>query len=123
MTDEQAASSIFEGFKSIGMVTNDKPFLIRYIDKLDDLRIVTCVGKYFYVFNSKLTMIEASHAHQNEISCMASDNKFIFTGSSSEIFVWKNGHKKVENCYFRLQIQNTKILFLAAITCIQFSFK
>ena len=97
MTEEQAASSIFEGYKGIGLVTNDKPFLIRYIDKLDDLRIVTCVGKYFYVFNSKLSMIEASHAHKNEITCMASDSKHVYTGASSEIFVWKNGHKKVNN--------------------------
>lgn len=93
--DHQSASSIFEGYKGIGMVTNDKPFLIRYVDKYDDLRIVTCIGKYFYVFNSKLSMIEASHAHKNEISCMASDSKFVYTGASSEIFMWKNGHKKV----------------------------
>lgn len=54
------ASKIFEGYKALGMVSMDKPFIVRYIEKLEDLRIVIPVGRYFHTYNSKLQLLETS---------------------------------------------------------------
>lgn len=89
------ASSIFEGYRALGLVTNDKPFLVKYGRGEDDLRVVTCVGRHFYTFNSKLALIEASHAHEFDINAMTHNDRFVYTTSNTEIFGWKHGHKKV----------------------------
>lgn len=53
-------SKIFEGYRALGFVSNHVPFIIRYVHKLDDLRIVTCVGRSFHSYNSKLRLLETS---------------------------------------------------------------
>ena len=53
------ASKIFEGYKALGFVTNNVPFIIRYVQKLEDLRIVTCTGRSFHSYNSRLRMLES----------------------------------------------------------------
>lgn len=59
-TSECRPSKIFEGYKALGFVTNHVPFIIRYVQKLDDLRIVTCVGRSFHSYNSRLRLLETS---------------------------------------------------------------
>lgn len=58
MASSSQASKIFEGYKALGFVSNHVPFIIRYVHKLDDLRIVTCVGRSFHSYNSRLRMLE-----------------------------------------------------------------
>lgn len=94
-TTDNAASCIFEGYRALGLVTNHLPFMIKYGKSDDDMRIVTCVGRHFYTFNSKLALVEASHAHEFDITAMAHNERNVYTASKTEIFAWKHGHKKV----------------------------
>ncbi|RWS24154.1 WD-repeat protein-like protein [Leptotrombidium deliense] len=96
---DRKASRIFEGYRALGLVTNHVPFVIRYISKLDDLRIVTCVGRYFYTFNSKLRLLETSHAHKGEITVLATNTTHIFSASQNEIYAWRHGHKNLVYTY------------------------
>ena len=54
------ASRFFEGFKALGLISTDKPFLVRYIKRVDGLRITIPVGRYFYTYNERLQLIETS---------------------------------------------------------------
>ncbi|KAH9417088.1 WD repeat-containing protein 36 [Dermatophagoides pteronyssinus] len=84
---------LFEPYKCIGLVSSSVPHLIRYIEKLNKIQIVTAVGRSFLVFNEKLQLIETCVAHSTDITLMASDSKFLFTAASNEIFAWKHGHR------------------------------
>ncbi|RWS08175.1 WD repeat-containing protein 36-like isoform X2 [Dinothrombium tinctorium] len=100
LNETQKASRIFEGYRALGLVTNHVPFVVRYIAKLDDLRIVTCVGRYFYSFNSKLRLLETSYAHKHNINVIASDSCHVFTACRNEIYAWRHGHKQLAFTYF-----------------------
>lgn len=109
------SNRLFEPYKSIGLVSSNVPHLIRYIEKLNKIQIVTAVGRSFLVFNEKLQLIEtcmyyndymamiiiklkfniAGVAHDSDITLLASDSKFLFTAASNEIFAWKHGHRWV----------------------------
>ncbi|KAH7645319.1 wd repeat-containing protein 36-like protein [Dermatophagoides farinae] len=87
------SNRLFEPYKSIGLVSSNVPHLIRYIEKLNKIQIVTAVGRSFLVFNEKLQLIETCVAHDSDITLLASDSKFLFTAASNEIFAWKHGHR------------------------------
>lgn len=105
------ASKIFEGYKAVGLVARDKPFIVRYVEKLQDLRIVIPVGLYFHTYNSKLQLIETSlyhsrfchiselyssligHAHPEPITAIAADSKHVFTSAGNQIYGWRHGHR------------------------------
>lgn len=59
-TQQKSASKIFEGYKALGLVARDKPFIVRYVERLQDVRIVVPVGLYFHTYNSKLQLLETS---------------------------------------------------------------
>ncbi|OTF78295.1 WD repeat-containing protein 36-like protein, partial [Euroglyphus maynei] len=89
------SNRLFEPYKSIGLVSSTVPHLIRYIEKLNKIQIVSAVGRSFLVFNEKLQLIETCMcvAHSSDITLLASDSKFLFTAASNEIFAWKYGHR------------------------------
>jgi U3 small nucleolar RNA-associated protein 21 len=115
----QPASTIFEGYRALGLVTNDQPFLLKYGKSDDELRIVTCVGRHFYTFNSKLALTEASHAHEFDINAMTHNERCVYTASNTEIFAWKHGHKKVS----ALCLLELDLLTLTANSCHTLTFE
>ena len=113
------SSRLFEGYKSIGFVSSSVPHLVRYIEKINKIQIVTVVGRCFLVFNEKLQLIETcmffscykiilllivclGAAHSSDICALASDSRYLFTASNTEIFAWKYGHKWV--CFILIEI-------------------
>ena len=130
---------LFEPYKCIGLVSSSVPHLIRYIEKLNKIQIVTAVGRSFLVFNEKLQLIETCMfcfchltfvfhfkllknisifhynkgvAHSTDITLMASDSKFLFTAASNEIFAWKHGHRWVSIFNQSVYQVNLKLLNL-----------
>jgi WD-repeat protein, putative len=53
-------SKIFEGYRALGLVSGDKPFVINYAEKLEDLKIVVAVGKMFHSYSLNLRLIDTS---------------------------------------------------------------
>jgi hypothetical protein len=59
MTDPtDTKSKLFEGYKSVGLVSTHVPHIVRYIDKLSQTRVITVSNNTFLVFNHKLKLIE-----------------------------------------------------------------
>lgn len=113
-------SKLFEGYKAIGLISSSVHHLVRYIEKINKIQVVTAVDGSFLVFNEKLQLIETCKwftfvslsprknsysiflgvAHSTPISALASDSRFLFTASECEIFAWKHGHKWVSDWIF-----------------------
>ena len=104
------SSRIFEGFKSVGFVSAHVPHIVRYVDKLSEIRVITACNNSFLVFNNKLKLIETCKlssrlttiiiyfsgvAHSSDITLLASDSRFVYTAAENEIFGWKYGHRWV----------------------------
>ncbi len=58
MSNNINSCKLFEGFKSVGLVSDSIPVIIRYIDKLSEIRVITASNNSFLVFNNKLKLIE-----------------------------------------------------------------
>ncbi|CAG2105478.1 unnamed protein product, partial [Medioppia subpectinata] len=87
------SSRIFEGVKSVGLVSTHIPHIVRYIDKLSQIKVITVSNNTFLVFNNKLKLIETCVAHSSDINVITSDSKYVYTSADNEIFGWKYGHK------------------------------
>ncbi|XP_054162856.1 WD repeat-containing protein 36-like [Oppia nitens] len=90
---QTTGSQIFEGYKSVGLVSGSVAHMVRYVDKLHERRVVTVCGNTFLTFNDRLRLIETCVAHDSDIQVLTSDSKFIYTAADNEIFGWKYGHK------------------------------
>lgn len=88
-----AASSIFHGYRALGLVCDHVPATIMYRKRQDEVRIITSVGKSFNSYGSRLQLLEASHHMPDDITCMDSDSLFVFTAAGKSIYAWKHGHK------------------------------
>ena len=53
-------SKIFEGYRALGLVSGNKPFVINYAEKLEDVKIIVPVGKFFHSYALNLTLIDTS---------------------------------------------------------------
>lgn len=93
MNELERKSRLFEGFKSVGFVSTHIPHIVRYIDRLDQIRVITASNNCFLVFNNKLKLIETCVSHSSDINVLTSDSKYVYTSADNEIFGWKYGHK------------------------------
>lgn len=62
-------SKIFEGYRALGLVSGDKPFVLNYAQKLEDLKIVVAVGKLFHAYSLNLRLIDTSKLHLLSFNC------------------------------------------------------
>ena len=98
-TMSASASSIFHGYRALGLVSDHVPAIIMYRQKQDEMRIITSVGKSFNSYGSRLQLVEASHQMPDDITCMDSDSIFVFTAAGKHIYAWKHGHKWLVHTY------------------------
>lgn len=95
----QAPSSIFQGYRALGLVCNHVPAVLMYRQQENELRVITSVGKSFNMYGPRLQLLEASHHMPDEITAMDSDNMYVFTAAGSNIYAWKHGHKWLAHTY------------------------
>lgn len=58
MANPSQASRLFEGYRSLGLISSDVPHLIRYVETANKIQVITAVGRSFLVFNQKLQLLE-----------------------------------------------------------------
>lgn len=93
------ASKVFQGYKAVGFVSGSVPAHVRYVKGLNELRIITCVGRCFNSYNERLQLVETSHPHDDVITCIDSDTIYVFTSAKNKIYCWKHGHKWLLRTY------------------------
>lgn len=94
---EQSSSNIFEGYRSVGLVTNSLPFIVRHAKNPQDTRIVTIVGRTFHTYSNNLSLVEVSIPHEYDIKALISDEHHIYSASGRVIFCWGRGSKTLIN--------------------------
>lgn len=93
------ASSIFHGYRALGLVCNHVPAVLMYREQENELRIITSIGKSINLYGPRLQLLDVSHQMPDEITAMDTDNLFVFTSAGKNIFAWKHGHKWLAHTY------------------------
>lgn len=91
------ASAIFEPYRALGVVSNELPFIVRYLQNAREIRIVTLTGRQFHSYSERLTLVETSALHNERITTLAADSNYVYTSSGTEIYAWRGGHKWVSD--------------------------
>lgn len=92
---ESTSSNIFEGYRSVGYVTNSLPFIVRHTKNPQDARIVTIVGRTFHTYSINLSLIDVSIPHEQDIQCLISDTNHVYSVAGKCIFCWGQGSKTI----------------------------
>ncbi|XP_070706869.1 WD repeat-containing protein 36 [Pempheris klunzingeri] len=97
-------SSLFSGFRVLGLYSNHVPHALRYHQKHREFYVVTAVGKCFHTYNvNRLGIVAVSNSLSDDISCLAADRMLVFTAAgqlisafarNKEVVMHYHGHKQ-----------------------------
>ncbi|XP_041825971.1 WD repeat-containing protein 36 [Melanotaenia boesemani] len=97
-------SSLFSGFRVLGLYSSHVPHALRYHQKHREFYVVTAVGRSFHTFNVKrLGIVAVSNSLSDDITCLAADRMLVFatTGRlicafarNREVVMRYHGHKQ-----------------------------
>lgn len=95
---------MFRRNRALGYVSNHVPASVRYFSKRQENIIITCVGRAFHTYSANhFRLICVSGLHPEDISCLTSDARYVYTASGNQVYAWRsgnvikhqfNGHKK-----------------------------
>ncbi|XP_072549023.1 WD repeat-containing protein 36 [Salminus brasiliensis] len=75
----EKGSSIFCGFRALGLYSNHLPHVVRFHKKHREFYVVTAVGQCFHTYNvKKLGIVSVSDALSADISCLAADRMLVY---------------------------------------------
>ncbi|XP_026474515.1 WD repeat-containing protein 36 [Ctenocephalides felis] len=87
-------SRIYVPSRALGYVSNERPLIVRYIQRRKEYLIVTCVGRSFHTYGcSHFTLLSTSGLHPSDITCMTADAFLVFTAADNTIFAWRRGRE------------------------------
>ncbi|XP_028273149.1 WD repeat-containing protein 36 [Parambassis ranga] len=99
-----ARSSLFSGFRVLGLYSNHVPHALRYHQKHREFYVVTAVGKSFHTFNvNRLGIVAVSNSLPDDITCVAADRMLVFAASgrlisafarNKEVVMSYHGHQQ-----------------------------
>uniref|UniRef100_A0AAX7UBG7 Small-subunit processome Utp21 domain-containing protein n=1 Tax=Astatotilapia calliptera TaxID=8154 RepID=A0AAX7UBG7_ASTCA len=97
-------SSLFSGFRVLGLYSNHVPHALRYHLKHRESYVVTAVGRSFHTFNvNRLGIVAVSNSLPDEITCLAADRMLVFAATgrlisafarNKEVVMHYNGHEQ-----------------------------
>uniref|UniRef100_A0A3P8RJC7 WD repeat domain 36 n=1 Tax=Amphiprion percula TaxID=161767 RepID=A0A3P8RJC7_AMPPE len=97
-------SSLFSGFRVLGLYSNHVPHALRYHLKHREFYVVTAAGRSFHTFNvNRLGIVAVSNCMSNDITCLAADRMLVFAASgrlisafarNKEVVMRYHGHQQ-----------------------------
>ncbi|XP_047426369.1 WD repeat-containing protein 36 [Mugil cephalus] len=97
-------SSLFSGFRVLGLYSNHVPHALRYHQKHREFYVVTSVGRSFHTFNvNRLGIVSISNSLDDDISCVAADRMLVFAATgqlisafarNKEVVMRYHGHRQ-----------------------------
>ncbi|XP_075934337.1 WD repeat-containing protein 36 [Anarhichas minor] len=97
-------SSLFSGFRVLGLYSNHVPHALRYHKKHREFYVVTAVGQCFHTYNvNRLGIVAVSNSLSDDISCVAADRMLVFAAAgrlisafarNKEVVMRYHGHKQ-----------------------------
>nr|XP_033785021.1 WD repeat-containing protein 36 [Geotrypetes seraphini] len=83
---ESNASTLFIGFRALGLYSNHLPHVVRYHRKHRQSYVVTAVGRSFHTYNvKKLGIVAVSNAIPEDIMCLAADRMLVFVSHGKHL--------------------------------------
>ncbi|KAM4528147.1 WD repeat-containing protein 36 [Odontesthes bonariensis] len=97
-------SSLFSGFRVLGLYSNHVPHALRYHLKHREFYVVTAVGRSFHTFNvNRLGIVAISNSLSDDITCLAADRMLVFAATgrlicafarNKEVVMRYHGHQQ-----------------------------
>lgn len=97
-------SSLFSGFRVLGLYSNHVPHALRFHKKHREYYVVTAVGQCFHTYNvNRLGIVAVSNSLPDDVSCVAADRMLVFAAAgrvvhafarSREVVMRYHGHKQ-----------------------------
>ncbi|XP_034457404.1 WD repeat-containing protein 36 [Hippoglossus hippoglossus] len=97
-------SSLFSGFRVLGLYSNHVPHALRYHHKHREFYLVTAVGKCLHTYNvNRLGIVAVGDSLSDDITCLAADRMLVFAASgklvsafarNKEVVMRYHGHKQ-----------------------------
>ncbi|KAM9329979.1 WD repeat-containing protein 36 [Gastrophryne carolinensis] len=73
------SSVLFTGYRSLGLISNHVPHVVRYHTRHKEFYLSTAVGKSFLTYNvNKLGQVAVSNAVPENINCLAADRMLVY---------------------------------------------
>ncbi|XP_077398724.1 WD repeat-containing protein 36-like [Vanacampus margaritifer] len=89
-------SSLFSGFRLLGLYCNHVPHVLRYHRKHREFYLVTSVGKCLHTYNvSRLGIVAISNSLQDDITCMAADRMLAFAAAGTLVYAFARNKEVV----------------------------
>uniref|UniRef100_A0AAR2KZN0 Small-subunit processome Utp21 domain-containing protein n=1 Tax=Pygocentrus nattereri TaxID=42514 RepID=A0AAR2KZN0_PYGNA len=89
-------SSIFCGFRALGLYSNHLPHVVRFHKKHQEFYVVTAVGRCFHTYNvKKLGIVAVSNALPADISYLAADRMLVYAAHGKVISAFAKNRKVV----------------------------
>lgn len=91
-------SRVFRPYRSVGLVSNHVPLVVRYIHRRQEHLIITCVGRSFHTYSSRhLKLLSVSERHDGEIAVLAADRNYVYTAVAGQVRAWQRGTQLVHS--------------------------
>ncbi|XP_037548323.1 WD repeat-containing protein 36 [Nematolebias whitei] len=92
------SSSLFSGFRVLGLYSNHIPHALRYHLKHREFYLVTSVGRSFHTFNvSRLGIVAVSNSMSDDISCLAADRMLVFAATGRTVCAFARNKEVVRH--------------------------
>ncbi|GAB0087952.1 WD repeat-containing protein 36 [Sergentomyia squamirostris] len=89
-----SGSVIFRRNRALGYVSNHIPATVKYIKSRKTNIVVTCIGRSLHAYESKhFRLISVGRVHAEDITCISSDNRFVYSASDKKVFAWRAGNQ------------------------------
>ncbi|XP_059622050.1 WD repeat-containing protein 36 [Phlebotomus argentipes] len=89
-----SGSVVFRRNRALGYVTNHLPATVKYIKKRKASVVVTCIGRSLHAYESQhFRLISVGRIHPEDITCVSSDNRYVYSASAKKIFAWRSGNQ------------------------------
>lgn len=86
-------SRLFQRHRSLGLICNHVPATVRFATRRQENIIITSVGRVFHVYScNHFRLICVSGLHPDDITCITSDNRFVYTSVGLKIYAWRAGN-------------------------------
>ncbi|CAF0776409.1 unnamed protein product [Adineta steineri] len=89
-TSSQQQQHLFSSYRTLGLVTNHVPCILRIHQRHSSHLLLTAIGKVFHAYRlNTLQVLLVSDAHTEDIQALASNSRLVFVASGSSIYVYR----------------------------------
>jgi len=81
-----SSGRLFVANRALGLVSNEVPLVVRYIERRKESVVVSCVGRHFHTYGAvHFTLLNVSGAHPADITALAADKYLVYTAAENQV--------------------------------------